>query len=93
MKNYLPLGSVVLLKEATKSLIIIGTMQIDNEGNEYDYISCAFPEGYIDSETFFLFNEDDISEVEFIGYVNAETQMYTQAINEAQLLSETDESD
>lgn len=80
MKDYLPIGSVVLLEGATKSLLIIGTMQVDEDGNEYDYISCPFPEGYIDDETFFLFNEADIKDVKFIGYVNSETQLYSQAL-------------
>lgn len=91
MKDYLPLGSVVLLEGAKKSLIIIGTMQIDEDGKEYDYISCTFPEGYIDDETFFLFNEEDIVEVKFIGYVNAETQMYSQALKNAESSDYTDD--
>lgn len=96
MKDLLPLGSVVLLDEATKSLIIVGTRQIDNEDNEYDYIACPFPEGYIDDETFFLFDHEDISEVKFIGFVNAETQLYSSAIREAERLQnealETDDA-
>lgn len=88
MKNLLPLGSVVLLKEATKSLIIIGTMQADDEGNRYDYISCVFPEGYINAETFFLFNHEDIAEVKFVGCINAESQTYLQALRNAELEAE-----
>ena len=34
MKELLPIGSVVLLKEATKSLMIVGTSQRDEEGRE-----------------------------------------------------------
>lgn len=93
MKSYLPLGSVVLLEGASKSLIIIGTMQIDEDGKQYDYISCAFPEGYINSETFFLFNEEDICEIKYIGYINSETQMYSQAIYNAQLSAENAKHD
>lgn len=78
MKNYLPIGSVVLLKEAKKSLMIVGTEQIDEDGNEFDYISCVFPEGYIDADTFFLFNNEDIEDVKFVGYINAESQTYMQ---------------
>lgn len=77
MKELLPIGSVVLLKEATKSLMIVGTTQRDEEGNKYDYISVVFPEGYIDSETFFLFNHEDVVEVKFVGCINAESQTYT----------------
>lgn len=80
MKDLLPIGSVVLLKEAKKSLMIIGTTQIDDSGVKYDYISCVFPEGYINSELFFLFNNEDIEDVKFIGYVNAESQALAQAM-------------
>ena len=80
MKDLLPIGSVVLLQKATKSLMIVGTMQIDDEGKLYDYISCPFPEGYINEETFFLFNHEDIAEVHFVGCINAESQTYNQSI-------------
>ena len=85
MKNLLPIGSVVRLKEATKSLIIIGTQQIDEDGQEYDYISCIFPEGYIDSETFFLFSHEDIEEVNFVGYINSESQSYIQLLKNQEM--------
>lgn len=85
MKNLLPLGSVVLLENATKSLLIVGTDQIDEDNIRYDYISCVFPEGYIDSETFFLFNNEDIKEVKFVGCINAESQTYLQMLRNAGL--------
>lgn len=88
MKNLLPIGSVVRLKEATKSLVIIGTQQIDEDGQEYDYISCIYPEGYIDSETFFLFAHEDIETVEFVGYINAESQTYNQLLKLEELKEE-----
>ena len=80
MKELLPIGSVVLLQEARKSLMIIGTRQVDEDGNQYDYISCIFPEGYINAETFFLFNHEDIAEVLFVGCINAESQAYNQLL-------------
>lgn len=82
MKELLPIGSVVLLKGAEKSLMIIGTTQIDDEGTKYDYISCIFPEGYVNAETFFLFNHEDIVEVKFVGCINAESQTYAQMVKE-----------
>ena len=85
MTNLLPIGSVVRLKEATKSLMIIGTEQIDEDGQKYDYISCVYPEGYIDSETFFLFAHEDIEEVNFVGYINAESQSYTQLLKNQEM--------
>ena len=93
MKNLLPLGSVVLVEEATKSLLIIGTTQIDEEDNTYDYIAVPFPEGYIDSETFLLFNHEDIAEVQYIGYVNIESQMFNKALEEAELMETLGETE
>jgi len=85
MKELLPIGSVVLLEGATKSLLIVGTTQMDEEKNEYDYIACLYPEGYINSETFFLFNHEDIEEVKFIGYISAESQAYNLMLKTGEL--------
>lgn len=85
MKELLPIGSVVLVKEATKSLMIIGIMQMDDEGDEHDYIACLFPEGYINADTFFLFNHEDIAEVRFVGCINAESQAYIQLLKNQEL--------
>ncbi len=85
MKELLPIGSVVMLKEATKSLMIVGVMQKDDDGREYDYISVVFPEGYINSETFFLFNHEDIVDVRFVGCINAESQTYMQLLKNMEL--------
>ncbi|MCM1244430.1 MAG: DUF4176 domain-containing protein [Roseburia sp.] len=98
MKNLLPIGSVVRLKEGMKYLMLIGILQEDEEGNSYDYIACVFPEGYIDEETFFLFNHEDIEEVEFLGCVNAQTQSFFETLRQQGLLEDmhndvTNESD
>lgn len=85
MKNLLPIGSVVLLKDAKKSLMIVGTEQIDEDGNRYDYISCVFPEGYINDEIMFLFNHEDIIDVKFVGCINAESQTYNQLLKNAEM--------
>lgn len=82
MKNLLPIGSVVTLNGGKKSLMIIGIMQKDDEDNIYDYVSCVFPEGYIDAETFFLFNHEDIAEVAFVGCINAESQTYIELLKQ-----------
>lgn len=80
MKDLLPIGSVILPKEATKSLLIVGIMQADEDGNSYDYICVPFPEGYINAETFFLLNHEDVEKVYFVGCINAESQTYIQMI-------------
>lgn len=83
----LPVGSVITLKGATKKLLIVGiTMQREDDDKIYDYIGVPYPEGYIDSETMFLFYHKDIELVNFIGYVDAESQMFR--INYAKKLKE-----
>ncbi len=89
MKTYFPLGTVVMLKEATKSLMIIGIMQQDDEGNQYDYVAVMFPEGYVNEETFFLFNEEDIEKVVFVGCINADSQTYMQVLKLHELENDT----
>ncbi len=86
MKKLLPIGSVVKLEGGTKSLMIIGLYTLDKEENkEYDYMGCPFPEGYIDSDTFFLFNHEDVVKVEFVGLINAETQAYMELMHREML--------
>ncbi|MBR3995885.1 MAG: DUF4176 domain-containing protein [Clostridia bacterium] len=71
----LPIGSVVCLEGASKKLLIIGVSVQRNEDKKYDYIGVPFPEGYIDSNTMFLFYHKDIKAVCFVGYVNSEVQL------------------
>ena len=80
MKTILPIGTVAQLQGAEKSLMIIGSLTTAADGTEYDYIGVPFPEGFIDDETFFLFNNDDIEKVHFVGCVNAESQAYNMMI-------------
>lgn len=79
--NLLPIGSVISLKEATKKIMIIG-IAISNETSHkvYDYIGVPFPEGFVDSETMFLFMHEDIDKIEFLGFVNAEVQGFRSSL-------------
>ena len=70
----LPIGSVVLLKESTKKLMVIGFFQIrpDQEKRVYDYCGCLYPEGYQDGDHIYLFDEDMIDKVYSVGYIDDE---------------------
>ena len=73
MKDYLPIGSVVLLKEATKKLMICGRIQICEEQNTvYDYSGCLYPEGYMGASEMYLFNNEDIDRVYYLGMQDEE---------------------
>lgn len=82
-KDLLPIGSVVALGGATRKLMIIGLLVQDEQTKTmYDYIGEPFPEGYIDAETMFLFQHEDIDSVHFLGYINAEVQSYQASVRE-----------
>lgn len=72
-ENLLPIGSVVLLKEANKRLMIIGRIQT-KEGDQtvYDYSACYYPEGIVDPSSIFFFNHDAIDQLYFIGFQDRE---------------------
>lgn len=84
MKQYLPIGSVVLLKNGKKKVMIYGRRQrrIVDVDKEYDYLACLYPEGNIDEDYMYLFDEDSIDQVVFRGYSDAEEDAYVQALNE-----------
>ena len=74
IKELYPIGSVVLLKEGQKKLMIFGIMQTDEgaDSAEYDYIGVMYPEGNIGQEMQFLFNHGDVAEVFHRGYEDDE---------------------
>ncbi|MFJ8453931.1 DUF4176 domain-containing protein [Bacillus paramycoides] len=69
-----PIGSIVILKEGTKKLMIFGRKQQveTDEVRKFDYIGCPYPEGYINPDFTYLFNHDDIQEVVSTGYEDQE---------------------
>lgn len=84
--NILPLGSVVRLKKGEIKLMIISRVPLyNNKGTigYFDYAGCLHPVGQNGQQTFF-FNEDDIDEVFFQGYVDDEEERY-QAMYEEEM--------
>ena len=79
MKNYLPLGSVVLLKGAKKKVMIIGRSQICDDAT-YDYSAVLFPEGYLNKDQMFVFNNEDIDVLYYVGMQNDEEFNYRAAL-------------
>lgn len=79
-KNLLPIGSVVLVKEANKKMMIIGILQ-QNGDKRYDYIGVLYPEGYLSQKQIYLFNHEDIEEVSYLGLMDAEHQVFRNNLN------------
>lgn len=71
MRELLPIGSVVKLKEEEQLFMIYGRFfENKNTKKIYDYLACMYPEGRLDSKINFAFNDSDIEEVYFIGFKN-----------------------
>ena len=71
--NLLPIGSVVLLKDGEKRVMICGRIQTRaGEDKIYDYVACPYPEGIVDPENMFFFNREAVDSLFFIGFQDAE---------------------
>ena len=82
MKKLLPIGSVVMLKDGNKRVMICGRVQTKiDDGIIYDYSACYFPEGIISPNELFLFNNDDIKLLYFMGLQDVEEFNYRQYLN------------
>ncbi len=81
----LPIGSVVLLKNSTKKLMIIGFAQVAaNEPNKvYDYVGCVFPEGFMGPDQTFLFDSHQIEKIYAVGYQDEEQMNFKVRIDAA----------
>ena len=84
-EGVLPVGSVVLLEESTKKLMILGylqSMEGDSEQKIYDYCGCLFPEGYMSADQVYLFDHEQIEEIFFLGYQDQEEQEFASRVEE-----------
>ena len=89
-KKYLPLGSVVLLKDAKKRVMVIGyAVTVPNTGDKvWDYIGCLYPEGTITPEKNLLFDHKDIARIYAIGYSDDEQKSFIRVLEKTVLLRE-----
>lgn len=84
LEGLLPLGSLVLLENSNKRLMVIGFLQQDSESNKvWDYVGIPFPEGYMGSNRTYLFNHAQIKRVFFIGYQDEEQFAFSAHLDQA----------
>ena len=74
MEKYLPIGTVVLLKGATKRVMITGFASISPDTGKriFDYSGCTYPEGFFDYNQVCVFDHNQIEKVFFKGFVDNE---------------------
>ena len=82
--RYLPIGSVVKLRNNNKSIMITGYYSVEyaNDLEIYDYSGCAYPEGVMIKSSYCSFNQKDIKEVLFEGYRTEEYTKLTNGLND-----------
>lgn len=82
--RYLPIGSVIKLKNNNKSIMITGYYSVEyaRDLEIYDYSGCAYPEGVMIKSSCCSFNQSDIKEVLFEGYKTDEYKTLTNGLNE-----------
>ena len=83
-EKYLPIGSVVLLKNGKKRLMITGYAIVDtvNKDKIYDYCGCIYPIGVISTEQTLLFNHEDIKNIYAIGYQDEDYKEHIKKIKD-----------
>lgn len=73
IKKYLPIGSVVLLKDSQKRIMIVGVKQKQADSDKvWDYSACLYPEGLLDPDKLYLFDTEQIARLYFIGLQDGE---------------------
>lgn len=72
-EKFLPVGTVVLLKNGKKRVMITGFC-VTPQGKEeaYDYSGCLYPEGFLSSNQNCLFNHNQIDKVFHMGLIDEE---------------------
>ena len=93
-EKYLPIGTVVLLKGATKRWMIAGYCAVDQEKKDemWDYSGCMYPEGFLSSTQSFLFDHSQIAKIYSLGFKDNEEEEFQQKLNEYIATKGSDES-
>jgi hypothetical protein len=84
-EGLLPIGTVVLLKNSQKRVMIIGVLQKQMKNDEaiiWDYSGCFYPEGYMGPDKTFLFNSAQIDKVFAVGYQDQEQFAFKEKIDQ-----------
>ena len=86
MNRVLPIGSVVLIENGTKPVMIFGYLQsaLSDENEMVDYVGVPYPEGNINALMQFGFQMTDIREVLFEGYRTEEFKPYEEMLKSAE---------
>ena len=84
VKKYLTIGTVVLLKNGKKRIMITGFCVIPEEDKNkmFDYTGVLFPEGAIDSKQGLMFDHNQIDKIYHLGLSDEEEKQFKEKLDE-----------
>lgn len=82
-EKFLPLGTIVLLKNGSKRIMINGFCAVDPNKPEkmFDYSGVLFPEGALSSDQALLFDHEQIERIDHIGLEDDEEKKFKIKLN------------
>lgn len=86
IKDLLPIGSVIIMKEGEQPLMIYGIMQQEGNGGlfkkakEYDYVCVPYPQGNMGEGSSFFANHEDIDKILFRGFEDEERNKFIEEL-------------
>ena len=84
IKKYLPLGTVVTIKNNDFFYMIVGYTQKISD-NTYDYIVVKYPIGFVDFNTLAFFNHENIEEIIYLGSYNDKMNKILKQIKDSEV--------
>ena len=72
LDELLPIGSIVTLPDINFRMMIIGIKQLSADNHEYDYMGVPYPSGLVGEDSMLMFNQDEIVEVNYVGFQDSE---------------------
>ena len=84
IKKYLPLGTVVTIKNNDFFYMIVGYTQRISD-NTYDYIVVKYPIGFVDFNTLAFFNHENIEEIIYLGSYNDKMNKILKQIKDSEV--------
>ncbi len=67
---FLPIGSIVQLKDLNFPVVIQGLMLKNEQGKEYPFVGSPYPQGFMADEELIYFDKDEIEKVIYLGYLS-----------------------
>ena len=91
-EKYLPVGTICLLKDGTKKVMVTGfcIKSPEIQDKVFDYIGCLYPEGVISSDQNLLFDHSQIVQIFHKGYITPEETEFKNKLKQLTVSNESE---